>query len=288
MGAAQESGRLGWLVASTIVTAAVQRAVGSDGQALFLLTGGTLLQHRLGTAARATRDVGGLVRGDIEVFLARLDQVLKVLWGPLTLRRGDIEVINTPAKTVKPRRFSVTLSLRGAVWRKVQVESSPDEGDAGAAQDQVDAPPLAALGLPDAERLAGLKDRYQIAQKVHAATDPHEPPAQINDRARDVVDLCLLGDLAQRSGRPTNAEIAAAICDIFSFRAREAEALGRSARRWPAQLIPYPHWADDYAAGAASARLCLALHEAVAEVNRWLDEIDAVRAGSAAPGAGAQ
>jgi hypothetical protein len=43
---------------------------------------------------------------------------------------------------------------------------------------------------PDA--LATLALRFQIAQKLHACTDPHDSPASINDRPRDVVDLLLL------------------------------------------------------------------------------------------------
>lgn len=42
-----DGGRLGWLVASTIATAALQQAVDELGEPLFLLKGGTLLQHRL-------------------------------------------------------------------------------------------------------------------------------------------------------------------------------------------------------------------------------------------------
>ena len=42
-----EGGRLGWLVASAVVTAVLQRAVFADGTSRFLLKGGTMLQHRL-------------------------------------------------------------------------------------------------------------------------------------------------------------------------------------------------------------------------------------------------
>lgn len=46
-----DSGRLGWLVASTVVVAVLQRAVGSPDRPTFLLKGGTYLQHRLGSSA---------------------------------------------------------------------------------------------------------------------------------------------------------------------------------------------------------------------------------------------
>jgi hypothetical protein len=42
------------------------------------------------------------------------------------------------------------------------------------------------------DTLATLALRFQIAQKLHACTDPHDSPASINDRPRDVVDLLLL------------------------------------------------------------------------------------------------
>lgn len=46
----------------------MQRAVDEDGRQLFLLKGGTLLQHRLNVTARATKDIDGLIRGDMDAF----------------------------------------------------------------------------------------------------------------------------------------------------------------------------------------------------------------------------
>ena len=71
-----DGGRLGWLVASTVVVAALQQAVDEQGEPLFLLKGGTLLQHRLPRLSRATTDLDGLVRGD-------LDRFVEVLLGPV-------------------------------------------------------------------------------------------------------------------------------------------------------------------------------------------------------------
>jgi len=76
--------------------------------------------------------------------------------------------------------------------------------------------------LPD--HLVSLSMRYQIAQKVHASTDPHDPPAFVNDRARDVVDLLLVRTLTETTGHPSSTEIRAAVEDIFAARAAEAEA----------------------------------------------------------------
>jgi len=173
------------------VVAALQRAVDASGSSLFLLKGGTLLQHRLGLASRATKDVDGLIRGDLDAFVARLDETLELPWGPLTLSRTAIEVIETPTRVIKPRRFHVLVGLRGQTWRHIQVEIAPDEGGARSESEAFLPPPLHGFGLPEPEQLVGLALRFQIAQKLHACSDPHDPPEATNDRARDIVDLLL-------------------------------------------------------------------------------------------------
>lgn len=75
-------GRVSWLFASTIAIAALQRAWAADGNPHFLLKGGALLQHRLPAAPRrATMDVDGLIRGDIDDFIIKLDYALTASWG---------------------------------------------------------------------------------------------------------------------------------------------------------------------------------------------------------------
>jgi hypothetical protein len=270
------SGRLRWLVASTVVTGALQRAVDGDGRALFLAKGGTLIQYRLGLAARATSDLDGLVRGDLEAFLDKLEATFAEPWGPLELSRGAVEVINVPARAIKPRRFDVKMALRGKPWARVQVEIAPDEAGAGATSEPVAPPHLAAFGLPEPATMAGLAMRFQISQKLHAATDPHDPPALVNDRSRDLIDLVLLTDLAERTGAPTLAELRQAAVALFDARAAEARAVDWPARSWPPSLTPWPHWAQGYRAAAEEVGLGLGIEEATALVNSWIAEIDAI------------
>lgn len=266
--------RLGWLVAATVVTAALQRAVDQSGTALFLLKGGTMLQYRLPGMSRTTQDIDGLVRGDIDRFLAELDTTLEQPWGPLTLVREEVQTIDVPHKLVKPRRFDMTVLLHGVTWRRVQIEISPDEGHAGTAPEQIPAPSLAGFGLPTPEHLVSLPMRYQIAQKIHAVTDPHNPPAFVNDRARDVVDLLLLRTLTETTRHPSLIEIRAAVEDIFAARAAEAHATDTLSRTWPARLIVHPHWVPSFTKAAESAGLTITLTDAAAQVNAWLDLID--------------
>ncbi len=277
LGEEARSGRLGWLVASSVAIAAVQRALDIDGRQLFLLKGGTLLQHRLNVTTRTTKDVDGLVRGDLDAFFVALERVLAEPWGPLALRRGEVEVIDVPARVLKPRRFDIVLELRGVTWRRIQFEVAPDEAGIGRESEVIQAPHLSAFGLPDPDALVGITMRNQIAQKLHAVTDPHDPPTSINDRARDVVDLLLLRDLAAETGNPTLPEIRDAAVAVFEARATEAGELGLAARHWPPVVVGHSHWADDYRRAAASAAFDLSLDEAVAGVNAWISAIDAAR-----------
>lgn len=254
--------------------AAVQRAVDAEGQQLFLLKGGTLLQHRLNATARATKDVDGLIRGDLDTFLLVLEEALANPWGPLTLRRGEVEVVDVPTKIIKPRRFDIVLEMRGVTWRRTQFEVSSDEAGIGAEHEMIEPPPLAGFGLPDPDVLVGIAMRFQIAQKLHAVSDPHDPPGSINDRARDVVDLLLLRDLSILAGSPTLIEIREAGVALFEARARECAELGLSAQEWPPTVTAHRHWGDDFARAATSGGVDLQLSEAVAEVNTWVTTLD--------------
>ena len=53
---ASDGGRLSWLVAATVVSAALSRAVDESGRSRFLLKGGTMLQYRLPGRTRTTQD----------------------------------------------------------------------------------------------------------------------------------------------------------------------------------------------------------------------------------------
>lgn len=273
LGDEARGGRLGWLIASSVAIAVVQRALDEGGKQLFLLKGGTLLQHRLNATARTTKDVDGLIRGDMDAFFEVLEGVLDEPWGPLTLRRGEVEVIDVPAKIIKPRRFDIILDMRGVTWRRIQFEVSPDEAGIGDEHESVQPPPLAGFGLPDPDALVGIAMRFQIAQKLHAVSDPHEPPDSINDRARDVVDLLLLRDLIATTGSPTLAEVREATIAVFASRAAEATELGRPTRSWPPTVTAHGHWASDYTRAAASGGIDLSLDAATAEANAWIAAI---------------
>lgn len=263
--------RVGWLVASTIVVAALQRAVDAEGQALFLLKGGVYLEHRLGQAARATKDVDTLFRGQVESFADDLDRALAEPWGPLSLARGAIEKISAP-RLVAPRRFDVVLSVRGVTWRRIQVEVAFPEGRVAEDAEPVPSPPLNFFGLQDAPDLIAITMAYQVAQKIHACTDPHLPPERPNTRVRDIADLLLVRDRLYPDAQSWGP-IADACQDVFAARATEAETLGLPARRWPPTVIVNDVWEADWPRLAASTGAPSSLNDAVAEVNSWIEAL---------------
>lgn len=184
-------------------------------------------------------------------------------------------MVDAPTRLIKPRRFDIVIGFRGVTWRRIQFEVSPDEAGAGCDGEAIEPPPLSGFGLPDPDTLVGIAMHFQIAQKLHAVSDPHDPPARVNDRPRDVVDLLLLRDLAAQTGSPNLADIRSAGAAVFEARAREAQQLGYPRRAWPPTVTVHPHWAADYKRAAASAGVTMSVSEAVDEVNAWVTHIDA-------------
>lgn len=174
-------GRLGWFIASSVAIAAVQRAIDADGGHLFLLKGGTLLQHRLNATARTTKDVDGIIHGDLDEFILALDAALDEPWGPLTLRRGEVEVVNVPTKIIKPRRFDIILELRGVTWRRIQFEVSPDEAGISEHHEDIDRCHSAAsdfpIRMPSSESRCDSRSRRSSTQSLIRMS--HRTPSTI-------------------------------------------------------------------------------------------------------------
>jgi len=265
------AGRLGWLVASSVVIAALQRTRGDDGHPRFLLKGGAYLEVRLGLRARATKDIDTLFRGDFDEFLIVLDATLAESWGAIELQRTEVTIIEGARRVIKPRRFKIKLLINGQTWRSIAVEVAPDEGNAGAQVDLFAGPPLGHFGLPSPVELAGIVFDYQVAQKLHACTDPHEPPDQLNARARDLVDLQLIRNAFYGDGTDLGA-LRAACVDLFAARASDARALGLSVRTWPPIVQAHDHWQTDFT--AAAGHQDLTLDDAVEHTNLWIRRID--------------
>jgi hypothetical protein len=262
--------RLGWLVSSTVVVAALQRALAEDDLPVFLVKGGVYIEFQLGLRARTTSDVDTLFRGSLAEFEEQLDEALIQPWGPFELVRTEIEVIDAP-KLVQPRRFWVRLNAKGQVWRRIQVEVSFPEGAMAERSRAVPTPNIGFFGLETPEELLGVAWDYQVAQKLHAASDPDEDNYE-NQRVHDIIDLLLVKD-AFYPGRPP-VSLKVACLDIFDYRAEEARQLGRPVRRWPPVFHINDYWRLAYPPLAEALGITLTLEEAVTTMETWVVEID--------------
>ncbi len=260
--------RLGWIVATTVVVAALQRALEGDSP-LFLVKGGVYLELNLGLRSRATTDVDTMFRGQLSEFSDKLDEALSLPWGPFELIRTEIETIDAP-KLIKPRRFWVKLHAKGSVWRKVKIEVSFPEGSMAGRDMPIPVPSVGYFGLQPPEYLMGIAMDYQVAQKLHAASDPDEEGYE-NQRVHDILDLLLIKDAFYERSTLSLRE---ACSDIFRYRAAEAEELERPVRYWPPVFRINGYWRVAYPPLAETLGIALDVDEAVAAVEAWVKEID--------------
>jgi hypothetical protein len=265
--------RIGWMLASTVVIAALQRALGSDQQPLFLVKGGLYLELKLGLGARATQDVDTLFRGSAREFEESVNKALAEPWGPFALLPTKLERIPKAPRQIKPYRFDVLLVIRGATWRRVRVEVSFPEGDINSHTASVPAPSLGFFGIDSPSEIIAIAMDYQIAQKMHAASDPDVPPDIINERVRDIVDLVLLREHFYRDGSPSS--LSSACLDVFNARATEVIAIDRTPRNWPPAFVANATWKKTFPKLAESVDMTYSLDQAIGIVEDWVSEITA-------------
>jgi hypothetical protein len=265
--------RIGWVLASTVVLAALQRVLGPDQRPLFLVKGGLYLELRLGHAARTTKDVDTLFRGAAEDFETALGEALAEPWGPFLLQPTALKRVERAQCLIKPYRFDIKLVTKGATWRRIRVEASFPEGHISEYPASIPAPTLTGyFGVESPDEIVGIAMDYQVAQKAHASTDPNIPPDIINDRVRDIVDLVLMKENFYADD-PTPPTLKAACEDVFNARAEEAIAIGGTPRHWPPKFETNARWAEAYPNFAKSVGMTYTLDEAIAITQAWVDGI---------------
>jgi hypothetical protein len=113
------------------------------------------------------------------------------------------------------------------------------------------------LGLNAPSPVAVLPLHHQIAQKLHACTEPG------NERAHDLVDLQLMAPLTE------DARVAKTVARLFAFRQQHG---------WPATVIAGPRWSSLYTDAAEGLDVVADLDGAVAWANDYIARLVEVRA----------
>lgn len=205
-----------------------------DGGHLFIIKGGTAMQLRFGVRARATTDLDVVFAGRVEEWLDRLDAAtIERTWNGFTVtRKSPPTRIEANTAAYQPWRVPLQLRYEGREFGSVALEVAIDGAVAGQ-QDLIepDGIALAAFEIDPPRFVPCLDVPYQIAQKLHACT---EPLTNGNDRVRDIFDIWLLEALLE-TGELSSVRTAC----IDTFRRRQGHT-------WPPSVSPSPTWTRDY------------------------------------------
>jgi hypothetical protein len=250
--------RLNLRVASMMLAGALRRAVDDDEAVVFVARGGVAMELRAGEKARVTGDVDLILRGDPESLLAHLDASLAEDYEEFSFERNEPQPLELRPHV---RRIRVKVAFRTKPFMTLIVEVAPVEAG-GDEIEEIAAHDLSTIGLDGPDIIPVLAVRWQIAQKLHAVTEPPLRPGGENPRYWDLIDLQLLQALTGENLAPVKD----ACQRIFA---------ARSQQPWPPHITTYPDWGDRYAAMASSLDMPITdLDEAVEVVHALIHAID--------------
>jgi hypothetical protein len=250
--------RLNLRVASMMLAGALRRAVDDDGAVVFVTRGGVAMELRAGEKARVTGDVDLVLRGDPESLLAHLDASLADDYEDFFFERNEPQLLELRPHV---RRIRVKVAFHTKPFMTLVVEVAPVEAG-GDEIEEIAAHDLSTIGLDGPDIIPVLAVRWQIAQKLHAVTEPPLRPGGENPRYWDLIDLQLLQALTGENLAPVKD----ACQRIFA---------ARDQQHWPPQITTYPDWSDRYTTMASGLDMPITdLDEAVEVVHALIHAID--------------
>jgi hypothetical protein len=170
----------------------------------------------------------------MESWLAQLDEATAShIWHGFTaMRKAPPTEIDVPGLGYRPWRVALQVRYEGRDFGSTSLEVAIDE-PTGAHHELVEPAGivLAAFGIDPPRMVPCLNTPYQIAQKLHACT---EPLPEGNDRVRDIIDIWLLEGLLAPEELPA---VRAAALDTFTRRGKHS---------WPPVVAPSQSWNRDY------------------------------------------
>lgn len=144
----------------------------------FLVKGGFALELRFRSLARSSRDVDVVLGTEKPDLVDAVIEAIRTPWSGFTFRiKGAVQ------EREHSYRISVNALYLSADWSTFEVELVVGDVDRA---DMLQPYGIDAFGLMRPSEVPCLNASEQIAQKLHAVTDPAE------DRPRDLVDIFLL------------------------------------------------------------------------------------------------
>jgi hypothetical protein len=236
-------------------------AVDSEG---WVLTGAFALDLRLGLGTRTTKDID-LARGDDEQ--AATEHLVAA--GAIDLGDFfDFEVRRTgdpdPVAGFRAVRYSIRADLAGRRFEQFPADVALGEHSEDDAQ-RLRAPDLLAFAEIDAPELPVVPLERQVAEKLHAYTATYGLRELESTRVKDLVDLVLIGDLAELDATRLGGALE------LTFRTRATHLLPG------AMPMPPSSWVRPYAELAQAVGIAPDLDEGYAAAAELMDPILASR-----------
>lgn len=224
--------------------------------------GGTALKVRFGNGGtRATTDLDAARAINLQSFIDQFASSLENGWEGFTARlisRKPAEPVGIPSRYVM-QPFDIKLSYLSTPWCTIEFELGFDEiGDADnpdyiASADA--ARILMAMGFPEPQAIPIMPLSYQIAQKLHGASEPN------SKRAHDLIDLQIIV-----SNSIIDLQETARICRrLFAY---------RKMQDWPPTVVENDGWASIYQEQSSDIDVLPDIASAVDWTNRLIREID--------------
>ncbi len=251
----QTSGRVRVTIGQVVVAQLMPGAV---------VKGGSGMKFRLGTKfTRDSKDLDVAWRSEQSVFAEKLSENLLAGWGPFSgvlLEQPPRHEGRGGYPPMQP--YLVKLRIYNRAFGTVKIEVGWDE--LGATEDGSDelldpqdiVEMFLALGLDRPAPVRVLAPHHQIAQKIHACTEPD------SWRAHDLVDLQLLWPQDEAG------------LDLVAETTRRQFAY-RKLHDFPGRCTPGPDWAESYGVAAEGLDVIDGVDSAAAWLNARLDELAA-------------
>lgn len=230
------------------------------GPGRWVLTGAFALDLRLGLRSRPTKDVDIARPDDPEAATADLAAASVVDLGDYF----SFDVRRAPAGFgpggFRALRYSVASELAGRPFELLAIDVALGE-TAPIEPDRLRAPDVLAFAGIEPPEVPVVALEVHVAEKVHAYTATYGAQGVESTRAKDLVDLVLIGDLVTLDGR----RLSEALKATFDLRARQP---------LPAALPPPPpSWAVPYARLAREVGLPVGLAAAHTEAAALVDPV---------------
>lgn len=231
-----------WLAVNALVEV-FNIAVASGIIPRFLVKGGFALEFRFHGEARASRDVDFVVPIEADRILDAAIEVLRLDWSGFSFR-----IKGTPERREHSWKFDVSSLYQNREWSTFEVELVFDEI---IADDRVAPIDFTAYGLLQPSDIPCMTVTEQIAQKLHAVTDPGE------NRPRDLIDIYLCDTRLS----PNDDELRAECVRTFQQ---------RGAHPWPPNVAIRDGWDAQLEKLIADSELTLAVKEVTDGVRRLI------------------